>query len=75
MISRREFVQLSAGNFPTVKLPNEPNFFDDDRETSEKEFWRKSPCMTACAPGPAQVTGRARVLDVTPETGKAPKVE
>jgi hypothetical protein len=31
--------------------------------------------MTNCAPGEAKVTGRARVLDVTPEPGKGPKVE
>ena len=35
----------------------------------------KDPCMTNCAPGEAKITGRARALDVTPETGKGPKVE
>jgi cytochrome c len=74
-VIKTEDFELSAANFATIKLPNEPNFIDDDRETSEKAFWQKSPCMTACAPGPAEVIGRARVIDVTPETGKAPKVE
>ena len=31
--------------------------------------------MENCIPGEAKVTGRARVIDVTPETGKGPKVE
>ena len=22
------------------------NFYDDDREVTEKSFWRKNPCMT-----------------------------
>jgi cytochrome c len=69
-----EDFELNATTFKTLKLPNEPNFIDDDRETAEKEFWRK-PCMTNCAQGTAVVTGRARNIDVTPETGKGPKVE
>ncbi|HWV52223.1 cytochrome c [Pseudorhodoplanes sp.] len=59
--------ELSDKNFTTIKLPNEVNFFDDDREVTEKAFWTKAPCMTDCAPGPAQITGRARAIDVTPE--------
>lgn len=67
--------ELSDRNFSTIKLPNESNFFDDDRETSEKAFWQKNPCMKNCAPGTATITGRARVIDVTPEAGKNGKVE
>ena len=52
-----------------------PNFVDDDRERTEKEFWRANPCMTNCAPGEAKIVGRASALDVTPEAGKGPKVE
>ena len=74
-VVKTEDFELSAGNFPTVKLPNEPNFFDDDREATEKEFWKKTPCMKNCAPGAAKIIGRARALDVTPESGKGPKVE
>jgi cytochrome c len=70
-----ENFELNATTFKTIKLLNQPNFIDDDRETAEKEFWRKSPCMTNCAQGTAVVTGRARNIDVTPETGKGPKVE
>lgn len=74
-IIKTEDFELNGRNFTTIKLPNEPNFYDDDREVTEKAFWRKSPCMTKCAPGEAKVIGRARLLDVTPEAGKAPKVE
>jgi hypothetical protein len=31
--------------------------------------------MTNCAPGEAKIISRARALDVTPESGKEPKVE
>ena len=74
-IVKTEDFELNERNFGTIRLPNESNFFDDDRETTEKAFWRKKPCMTNCAPGDAKVTGRARVLDVTPETAKGPKAE
>jgi len=66
--------ELSDKNFATIRLPNERNFVDDDRETAEKEFWQKNPCMTNCALGTATITGRARAIDVTPENGK-PKPE
>jgi cytochrome c len=66
---------LNANSFKTIRLPNEANFYDDDRQTSEKSFWRKQPCMKNCLPGEAKVTGRARLIDVTPEPGKGPKVE
>jgi cytochrome c len=67
--------ELSAKNFGSAKLGNEKNFVDDDRQLAEKEFWRKNPCMTNCAPGEAKIIGRARALDVTPEANKGPKVE
>jgi hypothetical protein len=31
--------------------------------------------MADCVPGEAKIIGRARAIDVTPETGTAPKVE
>ena len=74
-VVKTEDFELSDKNFGTIKLPNESNFFDDDREISEKVFWRKNPCMSNCGSGDAAVTGRARVIDVTPESGKGPKVE
>jgi mono/diheme cytochrome c family protein len=67
--------ELSKENFTSVKLPNVDNFYDDDRETSEKAFWNKNPCMTNCKPDPAKVTGRARVIDVTPDHKTGPRVE
>ncbi len=74
-IVKTEDFELNDKNFATIKLPNESNFFDDDREKSEKAFWRKQPCMANCAPGEAKVTGRARAIDVTPESAKGPKAE
>lgn len=74
-VIKDEAFELNEKNFGAIKLPNEPNFYDDDREVSEKSFWRKDPCMTDCATGEAKVTGRARALDVTPEGGAGPKVE
>lgn len=73
LITDQNFV-LSNENFTTIRMPNERNFFPDDRETTEASFWRE-PCMANCAPNPAQVTGRARVLDVTPETRRRGGVE
>jgi cytochrome c len=67
--------ELSNRNFTSIRLPNQPNFIDDDREIAEKSFWQKQPCMKNCIAGEARITGRARVIDVTPENGKGPKVE
>lgn len=74
-VIQNENFELSDKNFMTIKLPNEPNFINDDRETAEKGFWRKDPCMKDCSPGEAKIIGRARTIDVTPETGKGSKVE
>ena len=73
-IIKTEDFELSDKNFRTIKLPNEPNFYDDDREVSEKAFWRKNPCMTNCGVGEAKITGHAQVLDVTPDA-KTPKAK
>ena len=74
-VIKDENFELNEKNFTSIRLPNQPNFIDDDREVTEKEFWRSTPCMANCAPGEAKITGRARALDVTPETGTGPKVE
>lgn len=74
-VIKDENFELSDKNFGTIKLPNEANFIDDDRETTEKAFWRKDPCMTNCVPGEPKIIGRARTIDVTPDAGKGPKVE
>jgi cytochrome c len=74
-VIKDEDFELSDKNLASIKLPNESGFFDDDREASERAFWNKTPCMTNCLPEEAKVTSRARTLDVTPESGKGPKVE
>jgi cytochrome c len=73
IVTDQSFV-LSHENFTTIRMPNERAFVLDDRETAEASFWRE-PCMTNCAPRPAEITGRARVLDVTPETRRRGGVE
>lgn len=67
--------ELTRENFASVRLPNDQGFFDDDRETSERHFWGREPCMSNCRTTPARVTGRARVLDVTPEGSTGPRIE
>jgi S-disulfanyl-L-cysteine oxidoreductase SoxD len=67
-----ENFELNARTFKSIKLPNEPNFHDDDRDTSEKAFRHRQPCMKNCLPGEAKVTGRARLIDVTPDANARP---
>jgi S-disulfanyl-L-cysteine oxidoreductase SoxD len=66
---------LTKENFTSIKLPNVGGFKDDDRQTTERHFWKKEPCMTNCIPGVAVVKNRARMIDVTPETKSGPKVD
>ncbi len=72
-IVKDDFV-LSKENFGKIKLPNAAGFFDDDRETAEKAFWKKDVCMTNCKKD-ITILNRARVIDVTPENKNAPKVD
>jgi cytochrome c len=51
-------------------MPNADAFFMDDRTDAEKQFWNRDPCMKNCK-SEVKITGRARVLDVTPDTEKA----
>lgn len=67
--------ELNQSNFLSIKMPNADNFYDDDREKSEKHFWNRKPCMKDCAKTPATVTQRAQVLDVTPDNKTAPRVD
>lgn len=60
---------LSKESFPSVVLPNQANFYDDDRETREKAFWNATPCMKDCKTK-VEITSHAAVLDVTPDAGK-----
>jgi cytochrome c len=61
---------LSKETWNKVKMPNEGGFFDDDRQKAEKSFWAK-PCMKDCGP-PVKITGRAAIIDVTPDD-KSPR--
>ncbi len=61
-----EDFELSSENFTSVKLPNEPNFIDDDR-FAEAHYALREPCMSECVPGKAKIKMHAAVLDVTPE--------
>ena len=65
---------LSKETFGSVRMPNAGGFYDDDREASEKAFWN-APCMSDCKPD-VKITGRARVIDVTPDDkGSRKKVD
>ena len=65
-----EDFELSDKNFSSISLPNEENFFLDNRSTLEnKQFVKR--CMTQCKPE-AKITKRAAVLDVTPDTTTEP---
>lgn len=67
--------ELNETNFAQIQLPNAAGFYDDDREVAEKHFWNREVCMKDCAREPAKVTGRASVLDVTPDSASRPRVE
>jgi cytochrome c len=66
-IVEEDFV-LSKDTWSKVKMPNAGGFYEDDRETTEKAFWN-APCMTDCK-GDVKITGRARIIDVTPDDRK-----
>jgi cytochrome c len=59
--------ELNDKNFASVRMPNETSFFPDNRTEAEKQFWNREPCMKDCKTE-VKITGRARVIDVTPET-------
>ena len=60
-----EDFELSNSNFEEVRLPNEQNFYQDNRESLENVIYNKR-CMKDCKKE-ANITKRAIVLDVTPE--------
>ena len=60
-----EDFELSNLNFEEVRLPNEQNFYQDNREDLENVIYNKR-CMKDCKKE-ANITKRAVVLDVTPE--------
>lgn len=74
-IIKDENFELSDKNFLSIKMPNAAAFYDDNRETAEKHFWVKEPCMKNCRPAAPKVTGRAISIDVTPDSKAGPKVD
>ncbi|SFT60396.1 cytochrome c [Sedimentitalea nanhaiensis] len=58
---------LSRDTFTEVHLPNADGFIVDDRKSAEAHFVT-DPCMQNCK-DKVEITMRARVLDVTPDTG------
>ncbi|MBN8968456.1 MAG: cytochrome c [Rhizobiales bacterium] len=74
-VIKDENLELNEKNLATIKLPNAANFFDDDREVSEKAFWKKDPCMKNCKAETPKVLGRAANVDVTPDEKSGPKVD
>ncbi len=65
---------LTRENFLEVPMPNAGNFQDDDRLETEFPLFVRDPCMTECKDA-VEVTARAMVLDVTPETAAARHVD
>ncbi|UUX51539.1 c-type cytochrome [Nisaea acidiphila] len=60
-----EDFELTKENFTEIRLPNEENFYPDDR--LESAVWKnRTPCMTNCKPE-VKITARAAVIDVTPD--------
>jgi cytochrome c5 len=72
VIKDEDFV-LSDKNFASVRMPNEKNFTDDARPDTPLVKDR-DPCMKNCKKD-VKITGRARILDVTPETATEKKKE
>ncbi|MDX2259188.1 MAG: cytochrome c [Hyphomicrobiaceae bacterium] len=66
--------ELSAKTYASIRLPNADGFYDDDRETVEKAFWKKNVCMSNCGPE-RKVMEHARILDVTPDAKSEEKVD
>jgi cytochrome c len=66
--------ELSEKTLMFVKMPNAGGFFADDRETSEKKFWNRNPCVKNCGSVP-RITSRAGDANVTPDAKSAPKVD
>jgi cytochrome c len=73
-VTKDQTFTLDEKTLPLVRMSNAAQFYDDDRERVEKGFWKKQPCMQDCK-RTAEVLGRARVLDVTPESKTAPRVD
>ncbi|OXS98999.1 hypothetical protein B7H23_12350 [Notoacmeibacter marinus] len=62
--------ELSNENFTGIEMPNADGFKPDDRQSEPQNTSDAAAevCMTDCKESPAEITMRARVLDVTPDT-------
>lgn len=69
-IVKDEEFQLSKQNFLSVKMPNAEGFIEDGRPDTPTLADGK-PCMENCK-SDVEITGRARVLDVTPTDDENP---
>ncbi|MBV1867721.1 MAG: c-type cytochrome [Marinosulfonomonas sp.] len=69
-----EEFELSHENFMEIPLPNEGGFFFDDRPETELSVFSGEVCMQDCK-GAVEITGRALVLDVTPESDEEAPAE
>lgn len=61
-----EDFELSRENFTDIRLPNEDNFFFDDRAKTEWISFSGDVCMENCKTS-VKITAHAAVIDVTPE--------
>jgi cytochrome c len=68
-----EDFELSKSNFATIRLPNQDNFIEDNREQEPEYADKGDPCMKDCIEGAARIVMHAEVLDVTPEAEKGAK--
>lgn len=73
-VIKDENFELNKNTLAKIKMPNAAGFYEDDRDTTEKHFWNKSPCMSNCRDEP-KVIGRAISVDVTPEGKSGPAVD
>ena len=72
----REFRAECQYRSESIKLPNEPNFRDDDREVAEKSLLAEIALHDELSSRHGQASPAAPAsIDVTPEPGKGPKVE
>ncbi|MCF2904130.1 c-type cytochrome [Octadecabacter sp. CECT 8868] len=65
---------LSNETFFDVEMPNAGGFVLDDRAELEYAHWSAEPCMSDCK-DPVEITMRASVVDVTPETEEEASAE
>jgi len=65
---------LNRETFAEVQMPNQDNFFMDDRAEVELGEFSKEACMENCK-DTVEIVKRARVLDVTPEAAEGDETQ